>query len=335
MTKQGDATPSEDGESYTVEKIIDHKIEKGKKMYFLKWKGYDSIHNTWEPEEHLECQDLLAQYWRRKKKSPYGAGVNLSSILHNVPARHRIRICNTVDTAVLPEEFTYTDDYVRGNGVPNPSNVVFPCDCLDGQCSTDCDCMNVPYYDENGRLCTDLQLPIYECSHLCDCPESCPNRTVQRGSTIDIDIFRTRDKGWGARTRRFIARGEFVCRYTGELLMSKDAYLRGNGSLTYLFDLDKEVPRTCDPPFTIDAKMFGNVSHFFNHSCGPNMGIWAVYINHRDARLHELAFFALKDIAPGEELTFDYSPDTGESPYHTSCKFTCRCGTPECRGSLF
>lgn len=35
---------------YEVENIVNVRIRKGKKEYEVKWKGYDSAENTWEPE---------------------------------------------------------------------------------------------------------------------------------------------------------------------------------------------------------------------------------------------------------------------------------------------
>lgn len=59
--------------------------------------------------------------------------------------------------------------------------------------------------------------------------------------------------------------------------------------------------------------------YFVNHSCSPNMGI-----------RNELDFIALKDIAPGEELTFDYSVATAERPWAMHC----HCDAPLCRGLI-
>eukprot|EP00834_Sanchytrium_tribonematis_P002067 NODE_57_length_28844_cov_0.352687.p21 type:complete len:154 gc:universal NODE_57_length_28844_cov_0.352687:209-670(+) len=53
----------EEEETYEVENIVDHKNDKGKVVYLVKWKGYDSGDNTWEYEKNLSgCPELLKEY---------------------------------------------------------------------------------------------------------------------------------------------------------------------------------------------------------------------------------------------------------------------------------
>ena len=40
-------------------------------------------------------------------------------------------------------------------------------------------------------------LPLYECHRACLCDASCPNRVVERGRTVPLEIFRTKQRGWG------------------------------------------------------------------------------------------------------------------------------------------
>ena len=57
----------EEEEVFSVEKIVSKQVVGGKTQYLLKWKGYNSDENTWEPEENLDCQDLLDEFNKRTK----------------------------------------------------------------------------------------------------------------------------------------------------------------------------------------------------------------------------------------------------------------------------
>lgn len=59
--------------------------------------------------------------------------------------------------------------------------------------------------------------------------------------------------------------------------------------------------------------------NFVNHSCDPNAGLRG-----------QIALVAMHDIAPGEEICFDYAM-SDSSPYD---EFTCACGAARCRGQV-
>ena len=70
----------------------------------------------------------------------------------------------------------------------------------------------------------------------------------------------------------------------------------------------------------IDASQSADALRFTNHSCAPNASL--------RIRQGRVEFYAMRDVAPGEELTVDY----GES--HHEGRLACRCGAPRCVGRL-
>ncbi|WP_457335448.1 SET domain-containing protein [Rhizobacter sp. P5_C2] len=70
----------------------------------------------------------------------------------------------------------------------------------------------------------------------------------------------------------------------------------------------------------IDASASTDALRFANHSCRPNMVL--------KLQQGRVAFHALRDIDPGEELTVGY----GRS--HHLGRLACRCGAPGCAGTL-
>ena len=68
----------------------------------------------------------------------------------------------------------------------------------------------------------------------------------------------------------------------------------------------------------IDARGMRTGFRFINHSCAPN-----TFMRRTKDRAE---FYALRDIAKGEELTVDYRPS------HHEGRLCCRCGAARCGG---
>lgn len=195
--------------------------------------------------------------------------------------------------------------------------------------------------------------PIYECHQSCKCSPNCPNRVVERGRRVPLQIFRTKNRGWGVRSTMDIKKGQFLDKYMGEIITAAEANQRRAHSHiaqkkdVYLFALDKfSNPESLDgrlrgPPLEVDGEFISGPTRFINHSCDPNLRIFARVGDHADKHIHDLAFFAIRDIPRGEELTFDYVDGVDDSdmdaldPEKQKDMARCLCGSKNCRGYLW
>jgi len=62
--------PSSKNKDYDVEKIVSKRTdENGRIFYLIKWKGYSSSDNSWEPENHVaNCQNLIKAFKAEQAK---------------------------------------------------------------------------------------------------------------------------------------------------------------------------------------------------------------------------------------------------------------------------
>jgi len=134
--------------------------------------------------------------------------------------------------------------------------------------------------------------------------------------------------GTGAFAARPIPAGTRLVEYAGERITPAEADRRypeapGAAHHTQLFAIDgpdgEEV--------IVDAAVGGNVARFINHSCVPNC----------DAVVEDGTIWitTVRDVAPGEELAYDYAFVLEERHTPTAKRrYPCRCGAAACRGTM-
>ena len=130
--------------------------------------------------------------------------------------------------------------------------------------------------------------------------------------------------GLGAFARTDIRKGTKIIEYVGEKIGNAEADRRYDDAAmkrhhTFLFILNT---RTC-----VDAAFEGNEARFLNHSCDPNCE--AVI-----TRGH-IWIEAINAIPAGTELVYDYQYE--DDPKYTDEDYrfyACRCGGPNCRGTI-
>ncbi|XP_067648563.1 histone-lysine N-methyltransferase Su(var)3-9 isoform X1 [Eurosta solidaginis] len=278
-------------------------------------------------------------YYRRKQqlKDLLTFQERMNQVEHTAP----VTIENRVDLDVIDVVFKYIKESFAGKNVKMQEESPIGCKC-ENECaplSSCCARMADSYfaYDKSGRLRIRPGEAIYECNSRCACDDECINRVIQRGRSNSLCIFRTSNGcGWGVRTEKVLRKGEYVCEYVGEIITSEEANDRGQTydaiGRTYLFDLDYNT--SGESVYTIDAALYGNISHFINHSCNPNLAVFPFWINNLDISMPRLAFFTLRPIKAGEELTFDYVRSDYEN-LSAAEKVSCRCGAENCRKVLF
>lgn len=120
-----------------------------------------------------------------------------------------------------------------------------------------------------------------------------------------------------------IPKGTRVIEYKGVKLTKAQGWKRAtewidkahgtNKGAVYIFELNSR--------YDIDGNVPWNVARLVNHSCEPNCEI--------DVIRGHIWIIALREIAPGEELSYDYGYDLDHWEDHP-----CRCGNKSCVGYI-
>lgn len=137
-----------------------------------------------------------------------------------------------------------------------------------------------------------------------------------------FEIRGSKIHGRGGFALQPIPKGTRLVEYTGEVISAAEADRRAErrrSERTYLFTINSRK--------LVDATHRGSRARFINHSCNPNcestIERGRVYID------------ASRDIAPGEELTYDYQLVIDDSTWQESgAEYPCHCGAANCRRTL-
>lgn len=119
-------------------------------------------------------------------------------------------------------------------------------------------------------------------------------------------------RGRGVFAARPIAKGEVLVVWGGKLYAGPDFRALSEHDRSFGFQVDDEM-------FLVTIDAAHDVADFVNHSCAPNAGLSG-----------QISLIAMRDIAAGEEICFDYAM-TDSTPL---LEFDCRCGAPGCRGRI-
>ncbi|MBL8352356.1 MAG: SET domain-containing protein [Burkholderiaceae bacterium] len=129
----------------------------------------------------------------------------------------------------------------------------------------------------------------------------------------EVAVRRSGIDGFGAFAAEPIPAHRKIGEIRGESISVAEARRRAAGQARIMI---VEI----SPRKAIDASKGGDPMRFTNHACSPNARLTI-----RDGRVE---FYALRPIAPGEEITVNY----GQT--HHEGTLACRCGAANCVGWL-
>lgn len=311
--------------------------EEGPKLAEGQLSDSDSSKKVAKPKKKYLTAGLFSDYYKR---SPKSNDKSSTRIKESVPEDHRVTLpippyCEqyfrrTIQDFELPYDLWYAhqNEKLPGrNSVPswnfkklrtniygdvraNPSTDQQPCSCKPETACGD-DCLN--------------RLMYTECSpKTCPCADKCQNTKIQRHIVAPgVERFMTQNKGWGVKTKQPLKKGTYLLEYVGEVVTERE--FKDRMATLYLRDTHHYC-LNLDGGLVIDGHRSGSDARFVNHSCSPNCEIQKWSVN----GLFRMALFTLRDVEPGEELTYDYN----FSLFNPAEGQPCRCDTAQCRGVI-
>jgi SET domain-containing protein len=155
-----------------------------------------------------------------------------------------------------------------------------------------------------------------------------PSFPPRRSRSSRCEVRDSPIHGRGVYATKPIREGQRILEYIGERITKEESEQRGwkqlehaqttGGAGVYIFTLDEE--------WDLDGNTPDNIARLINHSCDPNC---EAYLSEGDAGEKRIWIWSLRDIAPGEELLFNYGFDLENFEDHP-----CRCGSPRCVGYI-
>jgi euchromatic histone-lysine N-methyltransferase len=294
--------------------------------YWIDGKSGSDVHKfmLWRIDNQAKIDCLV--YNPRRVLSP-----DISNQNENVG----IRLVNNIDRNDDPIFFEYLPRTSFSSLVFHQSSrEEIGCECIDG-CVDGCFCFikngNEFPYSQNGILLKGRPL-IFECGPFCRCPPHCRNRVTQKGLKHRLEVFRSRDHGWGVRSLDFIEAGTFICEYTGVALtkeQEKIVTMNGDeliypswfaeswaewGNLSLIDNSYKRPSYQSIPPleFALDVSRMRNVACYMSHSSTPNVMVQFVHFDHNNLMLPHSMLFAMENIPPSREFSLDFGVAYGD-----------------------
>jgi uncharacterized protein len=129
----------------------------------------------------------------------------------------------------------------------------------------------------------------------------------------DVAVGASAIDGQGVFAAEGIARWRKIGEIRGEAISVVEARIRATRH-------ERVMMVEISPERAIDFTRSTDPMRYTNHSCSPNARL--------SIRQGRVEFYALREIAPGEEITVDYGPT------HHEGRLACRCGTEGCAGWL-